>query len=101
MASRSPQHDAEPAETPEPSGAAAFTAPGQLKALRAHHVEGLTWAQAGARYGYTCWAMINMNREWQAGRLTLFTPPGKPGPKNAPRKDAARASVIEPRPVGV
>ena len=103
MASRSPQHDAEPTETPEPSaGAAAFTAPGQLnqrryEALRAHHVDGLTWAQAGAKYGYTRWAMINMNREWQAGRLTLFTPPGKPGPKNAPRKDAARATVIELR----
>jgi len=60
-------------------------------------VDGLTWAQAGARYGHTRWAMINMNREWQAGRLTLFTPPGKPGPKNAPRKDAARATVIELR----
>jgi transposase len=103
MASRSPQHDAGPAETPGPSaGAAAFTAPSLLnqrryEALRAHHVDGLTWAQAGARYGYTRWAMINMNREWQAGRLALFTPPGKPGPKNAPRKDAARATVIELR----
>jgi hypothetical protein len=69
----------------------------RYEALRAHYVDGLTWAQAGEQFGYTRWAMINLDREFRAGKLTLFTPPGKPGPKNAPRKDAARARVIELR----
>jgi transposase len=97
MASRSPQ---------PPDGAVSFTVPAELnqrryEALRAHYVDGLTWAQAGARFGYTRWTMIDMNREYRAGRLTLFAPPGKPGPKTAPRKDAARGRVIELRRQGL
>jgi hypothetical protein len=93
MASRSPQ----PAD-----GAGFFTGPAGIshrryEALRAHYVDGLTWEQAGARFGYTRWAMVAINRDFRAGRLSLFAPPGKPGPKAAPRKDAARGRVIELR----
>jgi hypothetical protein len=93
MASRSPQ----PAD-----GAGFFTSPAgvshrRYEALRAHYVDGLTWEQAGARFGYTRWAMVAINRDFRAGRLPLFVPPGKPGPKAAPRKDAARGRVIELR----
>lgn len=81
-----------------------FTAPEQLnqrryEALRAFFVEGLTHAEAGARFGYTRWAMVNLVREHRAGRLELFAPPRKPGPPpgTAPAKDRARARVIELR----
>jgi hypothetical protein len=69
-----------------------FTAPEQVnqrryEALRAFFVDGLTHAEAGARFGYTRWAMVNLVREHRAGRLQLFAPPRKPGPPpgTAPR----------------
>src|ERR1019366_2429579 len=85
--------------SPQQRGPEFFTAPNQVnrrryEALRAHYVAGLTFAEAGAKFGYTRWAMINIDREFRAGTLELFAPPGKPGPKSAPRKDAARARVI-------
>lgn len=66
-------------------GAGWFTSPGQVnhrryEALRAFFTEGLTYEQAGARFGYTRWAMINLVRQHRAGKLELFAPPGKPGP---------------------
>jgi len=69
----------------------------RYEALRAHHVDGLTLAQAGKKFGYTRWAMVDLNRRFRAGDLDLFIPPGRPGPRHAPRKDAARARVIELR----
>ncbi len=69
----------------------------RYEALRAYHVDGLTLAQAGKKFGYTRWAMVDLNRRFRGGDLDLFTPPGKPGPRHAPRKDAARARVIELR----
>ncbi len=81
-----------------------FTAPEQVnhrryEALRAFFVEGLTHAQAGERFGYTRWAMVNLVREHRAGRLELFAPPRRPGPPPgvAPAKDRARGRVIELR----
>src|SRR5260221_6107903 len=92
------------ARSPQRPGAEFFIAPGQVnqrryEALRAYFVDGLSYAQAGARLGYTRWAMINLVREYRAGKLELFAPPRKPGPPpgNAPPKDAARGPVIEPR----
>ena len=38
--------------------------------------------------------MASLLRDFRAGRLELFAPPGKPGPKTAPAKDRARARVI-------
>lgn len=85
-----------------------FTAPEQVnqrryEALRAFHVDGLTHAQAAARFGYTRWGMVNLVREHRAGRLDLFAPARKPGPApgSAPAKDAARARVIALRRQGL
>jgi hypothetical protein len=95
-------------ESPQQSGAEFFTAPDQVnrrryEALRAFFVEGLTHAQAGARFGYTRWSMINLVREHRAGRLELFAPPRRPGPApgTAPAKDRARGRVIELRREGL
>jgi hypothetical protein len=51
---------------------------------------------AGARFGYTRWAMINLAREHRAGKLELFAPPRKPGPPpgTAPARDRVRGRVI-------
>ena len=75
MAARSPQRD----------GREFFTAPEQVnqrryEAMRAFFVDGLTHAQAGERFGYTRWSMVNLVREHRAGRLELFAPPRQPGP---------------------
>ena len=85
-----------------------FTSPQQVnqrryEALRAYFVDGLSYAQAGARFGYTRWAMINLVREHRAGNLELFAPPRKPGPApgTAPAKDRARGRVIELRRQGL
>ena len=93
---------------PQRIGAEAFTAPDQTnqrryEAIRAYYVEGLTYQQAGDRYGYTRWAMIDLVRQYKAGKLTLFAPPRKPGPPagTAPAKDRARGRVIELRRQGL
>jgi transposase len=85
-----------------------FTAPEQVnqrryEALRAFYVDGLTHAQAGQRFGYTRWGMVNLVREHRAGRLELFAQPRKPGPPPgvAPAKDRARGRVIELRRQGL
>ena len=87
MAGRSAQQEAE-----------WFTAPAQVnhrryEALRAFFTEGLTYEQAGARFGYTRWAMIDLVRQHRAGRLELFAPPKKPGPPPGSRRPrTARAA---------
>ena len=65
-------------------GAGAFTAPAQVnqrryEALRAYFVDGLSYAEAGERLGYTRWAMINLVRDYRAGKLELFAPPRAAG----------------------
>ncbi len=96
------------AGSPQLRGAQWFTAPDQVnhrryEALRAFFVGGLTYAQAGERFGYTRWAMVNLVREYRAGKLELFARPRKPGPPPgvAPAKDRARARVIELRRAGL
>ncbi|MDN5920383.1 MAG: hypothetical protein L0I76_35675 [Pseudonocardia sp.] len=85
-----------------------FTAPKQVnhrryEALRAFFVDGLTHAQAAERFGYTRWAMVNLVREYRAGKLDLFAAPRKPGPPPgvAPAKDRARGRAIELRRQGL
>ena len=75
----------------------------RYEALRAYFTEGLTYEQAGARFGYTRWAMINLVRDWRAGKLELFAPPRKPGPPpgTAPARERARGRVIELRRQGL
>jgi hypothetical protein len=96
------------ARSPQDRDSGWFTAPEQVnqrryEALRAFFVDGLTHAQAGERFGYTRWAMVNLVREHRAGRLGLFAPPRKPGPPPgvAPAKDRARGRVIELRRTGL
>ena len=90
------------------AGAEAFTAPAQVnqrryEALRACFVDGLSYAEAGERLGYTRWAMISLVREHRAGKLRLFAPPRRPGPApgTAPAKDRARGRVTELRRQGL
>jgi transposase len=96
------------AGSPQRQGAEAFTAPAQVnqrryEALRAWYLDGLSYAQAGARFGYTRWAMIDLVRQHRAGKLELFAPPRRPGPPpgTAPAKDRARGRVIELRRQGL
>jgi transposase len=98
MTARSPQHDE----------AEWFTTPAQVnhrryEALRAWFVDGLTYQQAADRFGYTRWAMINLVRDWRAGKLELFAPPRKPGPPPgvAPAKERVRGRVIQLRRQGL
>ena len=95
MTGRSPQHGQETEW---------FTAPGQVnqrryEALRAYFVDGLTYEQAGAGFGYTRWAMVDLVRQHRAGKLELFAAPKKPGPPPgaAPAKERVRGRVIELR----
>jgi hypothetical protein len=96
--------------SPQRLGAEAFLAPApaqvnqrRYEALRAVFVDGLTYAQAGARFGYTRWAMVDLVRQHRAGKLELFAPAKKPGPPPgaAPAKDRARRRVIELRRQGL
>jgi hypothetical protein len=96
------------AGSPQREGAEQFTVPAQVnhrryEALRAFFVDGLSYAQAGARFGYTRWAMIALVREYRAGKLELFAAPRKPGPPPgaAPARDRARGRVIELRRQGL
>ncbi len=94
--------------SPQRAGEEFFAAPEQVnhrryEALRAFFVEGLTHAQAGERFGYTRWAMVNLVREYRSGKLELFAPPRRPGPApgTTPAKDRARGRVIELRRQGL
>jgi hypothetical protein len=73
----------------------------RYEALRAYFTEDLTVAEAGARAGYTRSSMASLLRDFRAGKLELFAPPGKPGPKTAPARDRARARAIELRRKGL
>src|ERR1035441_4991783 len=89
------------AANPAP-GAEYFTVPRhpnqrRYEALRAYFTEGLTGEQAGARAGYPRSSTTTLLRDFRAGELELFAPPGRPGPKTAPAKDRARARVLELR----
>jgi hypothetical protein len=79
-----------------------LSGPGQVnqrryEALRAYLHDGASLRQAADATGYTRAALASLVRDLRAGRLTLFAPPGVPGRKSAPKKDAARGRVIELR----
>jgi hypothetical protein len=80
--------------------------PGQVnqrryEALRAYLYQGATLQQAADATGYTRAALASLVRDLRAGKLTVFAPPGVPGRKSAPKKDAARGRVIELRRAGL
>jgi hypothetical protein len=83
-------------------GAEYFTAPAhpnqrRSEALRACFTEGLTVAEAGVAAGCTRSGMVSLLGDFRAGEVTLFAPPGRPGPEIAPAKDRACARVIQLR----
>ena len=69
----------------------------RYEALRAYLFQGASLQQAADAAGYTRDALASLVRDLRAGRLTVFAPPGTPGRKSAPKKDAARGRVIELR----
>jgi len=71
----------------------------RYEALRAYLAEGLPAAEAATRFGYTPASLLSAVRDFRAGAREFFTA-GKPGPKTAPRKDAARPRVLELRAAG-
>jgi transposase len=73
----------------------------RYEALRAYLYEGRTLRDAAESSGYTQSALASLVRDFRAGQLTIFAPPGVPGPKKAPKKDAARGRVIELRQAGL
>src|SRR6266545_1099674 len=94
---------AKPAPRP---GGEVFASPASVnqrryEAIRAYLYEGASLAQAAARFGYTRSALASLVRDWRAGKLTLFAEPGRPGRKSAPKKDAARARVVQLRRQGL
>lgn len=68
----------------------------QYEALRAYLVDRLGAQDAARRFGYTPDTLYSLCRDLRAGRL-LFFAPSKPGPKKAPKREAARGRVIELR----
>ncbi|MGH3184916.1 MAG: hypothetical protein ACRDOE_23835, partial [Streptosporangiaceae bacterium] len=73
----------------------------RYEALRAYLYQGRTLREAADATGYTRDALASLVRDLRAGRLTVFAPPGTPGPKTAPKADAARGRVIELRRAGL
>ena len=64
-------------------------------------VRGRLAAAGRGRHRVTRDALASLVRDLRAGRLTVFAPPGTPGRKSAPKKDAARGRVIELRRAGL
>jgi hypothetical protein len=56
-------------------------------------------AEAAARFGYTPASLLSAARDFRAGARDFFVS-GKPGPKTAPGKDAARPRILELRAAG-
>lgn len=74
----------------------ALPAQRQYEALRAYLAEGLGAQEAARRFGYSVATLYSLCREFRAGRLVWFER-AKPGPKKAPKRDAARRRVVELR----
>jgi hypothetical protein len=68
----------------------------QYEALRAYFLDGLPAATVAQRFGYSRSAFQSLCRDFRQGRLQFFALT-KPGPKRAPKREAARARVIELR----
>src|SRR5829696_6252381 len=64
----------------------------RYEALRAFFVEKLTHAQVAERFGYARWGVVNLVRDFRAGKLDLFAAPKPPG--TAPARDRVRGRVV-------
>jgi hypothetical protein len=71
----------------------------RYEALRAYFVDGLSAAQAGARFGYTEATVAAMARDFRAGDRDFFVD-RRPGPRVAPAKAAAHDEVVRLRAQG-
>src|SRR5260370_30918964 len=72
----------------------------RYEALRAYLYEGASLRQAADATGYTRDALASLVRDLRAGKLTVFAPPGVPGRKSPPKKDAPPRRVIGLRRAG-
>jgi len=68
----------------------------QYEAVRAYLSEGMSAQEAAQRFGYSVATLYSLCREFRAGRLSWFEP-CKPGPKTAPKRDAAHRRAVELR----
>ncbi len=73
----------------------------RYEALRAYVYDGAPLGQAAAAFGYAPATLESLARDLRAGKLNLFAEAGRPGRKSAPKKDRARARVIELRREGL
>src|SRR5215467_2222517 len=71
----------------------------RYEALRAYLADGLPAAEAAARFGYTPASLLSAVRDFRAGAREFFVT-GRPGPKTAPGKDAARPRILALRAAG-
>jgi len=95
---------AETAATAARPGGEYFAAPApgpqrRYEAIRAYLLEGQPAATVAERFGYTTAGLYSAVRDFRAGARDFFTDP-RPGPKQAPGKDAARARIIQLRTEG-
>lgn len=91
----------EPGSRPE---AEFFRSPSSIaqrryEALRAHLYEGLSQAEAAARFGYTPATIASLARDFRSGHLVFF-PPEVPRRRRSPAKERARARIVELRQIG-
>jgi DNA-directed RNA polymerase specialized sigma24 family protein len=75
------------------------TAQRRYETLRAYFVDGLSAAEAGARFGYTESTVAAMARDFRAGDRDFFVD-RRPGPRVARTKQAARDAVLALRAQG-
>ncbi len=71
----------------------------RYEGLRAYFVDGLSATEAARRVGWATETLNTAVRDFRAGRREFFVK-GKPGPKSAPAKDAARARIVALRRAG-
>ena len=55
----------------------------RYEALRAYLLEGVSAAEAGARFGYTAGSVLSMARDLRTGAGTDFFTATRPGPKRS------------------
>jgi transposase len=68
----------------------------RYEALRAYLYEGYSASEVAEWFGYTPQTVRTLVRDFRAGRAEFFVD-AKPGPKNAPAKEAAHERVVELR----
>ena len=73
----------------------------RYEALRGYLLEGLSYAEAADRAGYSVTTLRSLVRDFRAGKTGFFLHNPRPGPTRAPAKNAAREKIIELRRTGM